>query len=190
MSDEILQCSNRTRADVWDKLYGAEFASRFYQKLGNDFLRKHNCLRRVTLALGGGAVIPAIVQFLAFSEGNVDPIWAAASGLIGVGLAVVSWWSVGEDYARKTSVAMSISKSCGKVTDELSGLLSEMDLYRTSDSGARERLNHLSERVRIETYSSEQVGVAIDENSQNFKEAEKESYRHMEHLKEAYSDDV
>ena len=186
MSGQILECSARTRADVWDKLYGAEFASRLYQKLGNGFLKFHNCLRWLTIFLGGGAVVPAVIQIFSLSGEGPATYTAASLGVMGLALAIVSWLSVSEGYATKASVSMSISKSCGRVTEELSALLSEMDQYAISDSDARERLRRLSEVVRLETFGSEQVGIVIDEEGASCEEAEKESYSWMEHLKEAY----
>ena len=186
MDGEIFQCSKNTRTDVWLKLHGAEFAFRYYERVGNKYLQRYRALRTWTVLLGGGAVIPALAQLIAFFGEGSSPYMVLISGLIGVALAVVSVWNMGEDNSRKTVVAMSISKSCGRVTDELKGLLSEIDQYKIKDSDARERLNGLSERIRLETFSSEPAGIVISKKDDIFEEADDEAHRYMEQLKEFY----
>ena len=188
MSKHILECSARTRADVWERLYGATFASRYYQNLGNSFLRWHRGLTLGILVLGGGAVVPGVLNLIAGLAGGGDAGWSLVmAGVVGVLLAIVSGIVVVGDFARKSAGAMSISIICARVGDDLLSLLSKMDQYKISDEDARERMNLLYGKVRDETYSSEKLGIVIKSEASDFTTAEQEAYEYMEHLKESYA---
>lgn len=188
MNEQILECSARTRTDVWHRLYGAAFASRYYQNLGNGFLRWHRVLTFGILFLGGGAAIPAVLNLIAGASGVGDAAWTLIlGGVAGVLLAVISGIVVVGDFARKSSGAMLISISCARIEDELLGLLSKIDQYTISDDEAREKMNALYEQVRAETYGSEKLGIVTSHEDSAFRSAEEEAYNYMEVLKEAYA---
>ena len=129
----------QTRQEVWSKYYGAEYAFRYYQLLGNSFLKKHNRLRFMTLVLGGGAGVAALIQVLA----PYDLVGYVLSAL-GIGLAVISNVNMVGDYARKASIASSISKSCAHITQQLADLMWSIDHDRIDEEAARRRLAELS----------------------------------------------
>ena len=167
----------QTRQEVWSKYYGAEYAFRYYQLLGNSFLKKHNRLRFLTLALGGGAGVAALIQVLA----PYDLVGYVLSAL-GIGLAVISNVNMVGDYARKASIASSISKSCAHITQQLADLMWSIDHGRINEEAARRRLAELSELVSHETFTSEAAGIEVSEDDKLSKEAADTAYSHLEAL--------
>ena len=188
MSKQIFECSARTRVDVWERLYGAQFASHYYQNLGNSLLRWHKYLTFTIIILGGGAAVPAVLNLFAGVSGYGNSSWALlTTGVVGIVLAVCSGVVVVGDFARKASGSMSISIVCARVADDLLGLLSQMDQYKIPDAQAREEMNSLYAKVRDETYSSEKLGIVINTEAASFTDAESQALEYMEHLKDTYA---
>ena len=174
----------QTRNEVWSQYYGAEYAFRYYQSLGDEFLEKHNQLRFWTLILGGGAGIGALVQMiLPFAKSDIGIYVAAVVlGAFGIALAIVSNTNMVGDYARKASRGHSISKSCGEITRQLTDLLASIDRMEVSDIDARKELNRLATLVSYETFTSEAAGIVVEPESEKSKQAADAAYNHLETL--------
>ncbi|MCY3820013.1 MAG: hypothetical protein OXH52_11715 [Gammaproteobacteria bacterium] len=171
--------SDQTRKEVWDKAYSTEYAERYYQLLGSEFLRRHRLCQYLLIGLGGGAVVPA--AFAMFS-GLSDPWIGIALGIVGVLLAIVSITNLVGDYARKASVTTSVARTCGRAGREYRDLLNAIDLNRIEDREARTQLTRLATLVENETYSTEAFGIDVDNKDNNSMRAERETRAHMESL--------
>lgn len=174
--------NQQTRNEVWNKYFGAEYAFRYYQNLGASFLRKHNRLRGLTVILGGGAVIPALVQAYAATSANVDEWTTGLFAIIGLLLAGVSGANVIGDYAKKAATAAGISKSCGMLTKDFADLLYDIDQGTADDRLARERLSRLGDLVAEVTNASEAAGIIVSNKDKISEEAADSAYHHMERL--------
>ena len=174
--------SDQTRREVWDKCHSVEYAERYYQLLGNQYLRHHRSCVIGTIALGGGAVIPAALAI--FSDAGTAWI-GIALGIAGVLVAGISVINLVGDFARKASVATGVARTCGRASRELRGLLNAIDLEQLEEDGARAELTRLVTLVENETYNTEAVGIVVDNEDENSVKAEKETRAHLEALYDA-----
>lgn len=171
--------SDQTRREVWGKCHSVEYAERYYQLLGNQFLRHHRWCVIGTIALGGGAVIPAALAI--FSDAT-NPWIAGALGIAGVLVAAISVVNLVGDFARKSSVATGVARTCGRAARELRGLLNDIDLEQVEEDRARAELTRLVALVENETYNTEAVGILVDNEDENSVKAERETRAHLEAL--------
>lgn len=171
--------SDQTRREVWDKCHSVEYAERYYQLLGNKFLRHHRLCTIGTIALGSGAVIPAAVAV--FSQA-ANPWISAALGIAGALIAFISVVNLVGDFARKASVATGVARNCGRAARELRGLLNSIDLEQVDEDRAMAELTRLVTLVENETYNTEAVGILVDNEDEDSVKAEKETRAHLEAL--------
>ena len=171
--------SDQTRREVWDKCHSVEYAERYYQLLGGKFLRHHRSCSIGTIALGGGAVIPAAVAVLSDAA---NPWISAALGVAGALVAAISVVNLVGDFARKASVATGVARTCGRAARELRMLLGAIDLEQIEEEGARAELTRLVTLVENETYSTEAVGILVDNEDKDSVKAERETRAHLEAL--------
>ena len=176
----------QTRKEVWNALYRCDFAFRYYQALSNSLLKKHKRLSLWTKVLGGGTVLPAIVQLhsvLTNEQGTaIVPI---ALGTLGILVVIVSEIAGYGDFARKASVCASISKSCGMLAQEFADLLSALDQRSISDEEARRELKRLKIMVAQETDGSEKAGIVLpnpNDQDETLDQATEDACRYMEAL--------
>ena len=171
--------SDQTRREVWDKCHSVEYAGRYYQLLGNRYLRHHRSCAIGTIALGGGAVIPAA---LAVFSDAANPLIGGALGIAGALVAVISVISLVGDFARKASVATGVARTCGRAARELRDLLNVIDLEQVEEDKAKAELARLATLVENETYNTEAVGILVNNEDENSMKAEKETRAHLEAL--------
>lgn len=171
--------SGQTRKEVWDKCHSVEYAERYYQLLGGKFLRHHRSCSIATIALGGGAVIPATLAVLS----DATNAWiGTALGTAGALVAVVSVVSLVGDFARKASVSTGVARTCGRAARELRWLLNAIDLEQMDEESARAELARLANLVENETYNTEAVGILVDNEDKDSVRAERETRAHLEAL--------
>ncbi len=171
--------SEQTRREVWSKCHSTEYAERYYQLLGNRYLKRHRQCTFVTILLGGGAIVPAALAV--FSD--VANSWiGAAIGIAGVLLAGVSVVGLVGDFARKASVAMFVARTCGRAAREFRDLLNIIDLNQIYEDQARSEFAKLETLVANETYNTEAVGIEVDNEDDDSKKAERETRAHLESL--------
>lgn len=162
--------SDQTRNEVWAGMYQCMFAGKFYQALGSRFLALHQRLTWATLALGGGAVIPAVLVWTADTQ--LD--WVAFAFLLnGVTLSVVTLWSSTGNYARKSADATRIATACSATSQDYAGLLSEIDEATVDEATARQELKRLLTTVREQTDLSEVAQIRVDDEALNERTAER-----------------
>ena len=181
MADDTFEhlVSDQIRREVWDKCHSVEYAERYYQLLGNEFLSRHRWCTIGTVVLGGGAVIPGAVAL--FADGT-NPWIGIALGIVGVLLAAISVVNLVGDFARKASVATSVARTCGRAARELRRLLNAIDLEQVDEDGAGAELTRLVTLVENETYNTEAVGILVDNEDKNSLKAERETRAHLESL--------
>ncbi len=171
--------SDQTRREVWERCHGAEYAERYYQLLGNRYLKRHRWWQFATISLGGGAVVPAAVAVFSGTNGA----WVgAALGLVGVMLAAVSVVSLVGDFARKASVATAVAQTCARAARDLRDLLSAIDLEQIDETAARAGLAKLATLLESETYSTVAVGIQVDNADADSEKAEREARAHLESM--------
>ena len=171
--------SDQTRKEVWDRCHGVEYAERYYQLLGGRFLRHHRQCAIGTIALGGGAVVPAVLAV--FLDAN-NPWIGGALGIAGALVAVIAVINLVGDFARKASVANGVARTCARAARELRALLNAIDLEQLDEDGARGELSKLATLVENETYNTEAVGILVDNEDQDSMKAERETRAHLEAL--------
>ncbi len=171
--------SDQTRREVWDKCHSVEYAERYYQLLGNQFLRRHNWCMGITIALGGGAVIPASLAI--FSDGT-QPWIGIALGIVGVMVAGISVVTLVGDFARKASVATGVARTCARAARELRALLNAIDREQMEEDRATAELTKLVTLVESETYNTEAAGILVNNEDKNSLKAERETRAHLEAL--------
>ena len=172
--------SDQTRTEVWGKAHGAEYAERYFQTKGNQYLKYHRRLTYATIGLGGGAVVPAALAI--FSDAGNHAWIGLVLGIVGVLLAAVSIAGLVGDYARKASVATFVARTCGRAARECRDLLNAIDLYQVEDDEARAQLTRLATLVDNETYNTEAFGIEVDNECEDSKKAENEARAHLESL--------
>ncbi len=160
-------------------MHGAEYAERYYQLLGNEYIERHRRCTYGTIGLGGGAVVPAALAL--FSDAS--NAWIGVTlGVVGVLLAGVSIASLVGDFARKASVAMVVARTCGRAARELRAVLNAIDLNQIEDDEARRQLDGLATLVDNETYYTEACGIEVNNQDSNSRRAEREAREHLESL--------
>ena len=170
--------SDQTRREVWDKCHSVEYAERYYQLLGNQFLRAHRWCMGGTIALGGGA-IPAALAI--FSDGT-QPWIGIALGIAGAMVAVISVVTLVGDFARKASVATGVARTCARAARELRALLNAIDREQIEEDSATTELTKLATLVESETYNTEAAGILVNNEDKNSLKAERETRAHLEAL--------
>ena len=145
----------------------------------NKFLRHHRLCTIGTIALGGGAVIPAVVAI--FSQA-ANPWISTALGIAGALIAFISVVNLVGDFARKASVATGVARTCGRAARELRGLLNSIDLEQVDENRAMAELTRLVTLVENETYNTEAVVILVDNEDEDSVKAEKEARAHLEAL--------
>ena len=171
--------SEQTRREVWSKCHSTEYAERYYQILGNRYLKHHRWCTFGTIVLGGGAIVPAALAI--FSDSG-NPWIGAALGLVGVLLAGVSVVSLVGDFARKASVATFVARTCGRAAREFRDLLNVIDLNQIDEDEARAELTKLATLVANETYNTEALGIEVNNEDDDSEKAERETRAHLESL--------
>ena len=171
--------SDQTRREVWDKCHSVEYAERYYQLLGSKFLRHHRLCTIGTIALGGGAVIPAAVAVISQAA---NPWISTALGIAGALIALISVVNLVGDFARKASVATGVARTCGRAARELRGLLNSIDREQVDEDRAITELTRLVTLVENETYNTEAVVILVDNEDEDSVKAEKETRAHLEAL--------
>ncbi len=158
------QTSKNTRSEVWGELYAAEYAFLYYEQLERKFLKAHQLFSWTSIALGGGAIAPALLLAFASDDATGGYIgwWFAIQG---IALAIITLVERVEKYGSKASVSASISKACSQVSTDLADLFSDIDQRSVDDSRARTRLNRLVQLKREVTYSGESADIVVDSES-------------------------
>lgn len=160
----INQTSKITRREVWGELYAAEYAFLYYQKLERKFLKTHQVFGWASIALGGGAIAPALLLAFASDDAAIGYFgwWFAIQG---IAFAIITLVDKVEKYGRKASVSANISKACSQVATDLADLFSDIDHRNVDDTWARTRLDHLVRLTREITYSGESADIVVDSES-------------------------
>lgn len=171
--------TEQTRKEVWGKVHGTEYAERYYQRLGNRYMKHHRWCTYLTIGLGGGAVVPVILVIFSDSS-NALIGWVL--GLVGVLLAGVTIYSLVGDFARRASVATFVARTCGRAAREFRDLLNTIDLNQIEDGEARAELTRLATLVENETYNTEAFGIEVDNQDEDSEKAENETRAHLESL--------
>ena len=171
--------SEQTRKEVWAKIHSTEYAERYYQFLGSRYMGRHRWCTYLTIALGGGAVVPLILVMFSDSS-NVLIGWVL--GVVGVLLAGVTIYSLVGDFARRASVATFVARICGRAAREFRDLLNTIDLNQIEDGPARVELTRLATLVENETYNTEAFGIEVDNQDADSERAENETRAHLEAL--------
>lgn len=158
------QTSKNTRSEVWGELYAAEYAFLYYEQLERKFLKTHQVFSWTSIALGGGAIAPALLLAFASDDatGGYFGWWFAIQG---IALAVITLVDKVGKYDRKASVASNISKSCSQVASDLANLFSDIDQRNVDDTWARSRLDHLVQLKREITNSGQTAEIVVDNES-------------------------
>ncbi len=179
MPDTALQeTSKHTRSEVWGELYSAEYAFLYYQELEKKLLRTHKLFSWLTVALGGGAIAPAIL--LAFSsDSQADGYLGWWFAIQGIALAVVTLIDKMGNYGRKASIASGISRSCGRAARDLANLFSEIDQRNVDDKWARSRLDDLIRLKGEITNAGETAEIMVDNESKESLSAADSAYERL-----------
>ena len=171
--------SEQTRKEVWAKVHSTEYAERYYQYLGNRYMKRHRVCTYFTIGLGGGAVVPLIL--VGFSSSSTALVsWVL--GIVGVLLAGVTIYNLVGDFARRASVATFVARTCGRAAREFRDLLNTIDLNAIDEGPARVELTRLATLVEHETYNTEAFGIEVDNKDEDSKRADNETRAHLESL--------
>ena len=172
-----MEAVDQTRNEVWQNWYRTTFSGRYYQLLGNKYLRKHRILSNALIFFGAGSVVPLILMW-------VDVIWMATVTLsvIGIALAIVSMMNMTGDYSRKGSEALSIALECEALTHEWSNLFADIQKDRLSDEEARAVMNRLKREAEIKTYRSGYLGMEVSDDDKLNQQAANGATQDMEEI--------
>ena len=173
--------SDQTRDYIWHRYYSASFASEYYSKLGDRFLRWH---RRVTTAialLGGGSIVPALMNFA--QEEKIS--WPSVIFLgMGLALAVLGAMIRSGNYARRAEISLGIARRCSAISTDWASLWQDAFARSISDADARQRAEALTRAIDEETHQSGAADIDVDDNSKPLKQlkirATKEVAQQME----------
>ena len=164
---EATPVTKQTRNYIWHRYYAASFASEYYSKLGDRFLRLHRGVTTAIALLGGGSIVPAIVNFV---ERDAAILTSVIFLLIGIALAVLGAMMRSGNYARKAEISLGIARRCSAISTDWASLWQDAFAGSISDAVARKRAETLTRAIDEETHQSGAADIDVDDNRKALKE--------------------